>query len=208
MDKLQECVLVIPKEELSSIKKGSSIESIINHHGKYLVRSNAEENPNFLQIIPYVVIINNAPTIDKDKKSYPEVFAYKRLKAGTEARLHSKYSVGIGGHIEQSRDSIEGMDHWSAVLHGCMRELNEEVKIGPGLSDVKHLSKVDGAIIYDDSNAVGQVHLGVVFLYDTPYSSVTPKETEKISGSMMSLESLKTSGLNFENWTKEVFKII
>src|SRR5947209_1928580 len=61
-------------------------------------RREVETDPSFKQIIPYVVL-----TCDG------RVFHYRRGAAGTEARLTTLRSVGIGGHISEA-DAVGGDD--------------------------------------------------------------------------------------------------
>src|ERR1051325_7734179 len=60
------------------------------------------------QIIPYVVIRHG-----------DETFALTRTTKQTEAQLHHKVSLGIGGHINPGHDLVDGLQ----------KELDEEVRI-------------------------------------------------------------------------------
>src|SRR5512139_840255 len=54
----------------------------------YLNRSEAEHDPRYKQLIPYVLLICG-----------DIILRYRRGRGGQETRLHGLYSVGIGGHI-------------------------------------------------------------------------------------------------------------
>ena len=96
------------------------------------------------------------------------MFCYTRGKSQGEARLHRLRSLGVGGHVaEADADGRATLDAYEMALS---RELDEEVEI-----------QSDGAIrrvglINDDSNPVGQVHLGVVHLYELERPAVAPRE--------------------------------
>src|SRR5437764_955803 len=57
-------------------------------HLEYRPRGEAESDPTFKQLIPYVVLRCGAA-----------LFHYTRGQAGTETRLRALRSIGIGGHI-------------------------------------------------------------------------------------------------------------
>ena len=117
-------------------------------HTSYRPRSEMEEDPEFKQLIPYVIFRHTDP------QGQQSIFVYTRGKGG-EKRLHAKRSVGIGGHIS-SVDAGNG----SPYEEGMRRELEEEVSI-----DTKYTAKCVG-LINDDETEVGRVHLGVVHLFD------------------------------------------
>ena len=111
-----------------------------------------ENDPSFRQLIPYIVVRNRRGRI----------LCYQR-KNGGEKRLDAKWSIGIGGHVN------DGDEEW---IHGVWREVREE------LSTVSlHKLKLHGPIgfIRDDSNDVGRVHLGVLYVLDVP-DGVTYRE--------------------------------
>ena len=102
----------------------------------YIPRSEAETNPEFKQLIPYVIIACG-----------DQILSYRRGKRGDESRLHSKLSIGIGGHINDQDEDYEA---------GVRREMREEVGIDWYAPPV--------AALNDDSNDVGKVHLGFVHI--------------------------------------------
>ena len=66
-------------------------------HISYRPRSEVEEDPSFKQLIPYVIFRH------RDAQGRQTVFQYTRGTGQGEGRLHSKRSVGIGGHISADR---------------------------------------------------------------------------------------------------------
>ncbi len=85
---------------------------------QYLPRDQMEQNPSYKQLIPYCIF----QFVDQDQQI--EVFQYRRGKGQGESRLHSKRSVGIGGHIS----TLDADDHSPYDL-GMQRELDEEIHI-------------------------------------------------------------------------------
>ena len=67
---------------------------------KYLPRDKMEQDPSYKQLIPYCIFQYTDP------QGGMHLFQYTRGKGQGEARLHSKRSIGIGGHIS-SLDATE-----------------------------------------------------------------------------------------------------
>lgn len=107
---------------------------------QYLPRAEAEAEPSWKQLIPYIVV----------RDMGGRILRYRRGKSGGESRLHSKRSIGIGGHINPADGPT--WDYKTAML----RELHEEI----GQVDVVFEELV--AVLNDDTNPVGQVHFGMV----------------------------------------------
>src|SRR5690606_22507248 len=106
-----------------------------------------------------------------------EVLLYQRGKGVGESRLVGNHSVGIGGHVSDTEAYIE---HISGTLYSnkeCIYntawiEANEELDAEYS-SDFENLD-----IIYDDSDEVGAVHLGVCAKIHVTYAEF--KEDELI----------------------------
>ena len=150
---LQENVLVLSEGDLAGLlettfapERAEAIQSLANERGTFLVRSNAEENERFKQIIPYVMVCHA-----------DQHLLLKRSAKQTEARLHHKLSLGIGGHINDLEVQSGNRD---LVQAGMLRELAEEIRL-----EGVWISRPIG-VIYDPSTAVGRVHLGIVFRVD------------------------------------------
>ncbi|MFI4874243.1 MAG: NUDIX domain-containing protein [Blastopirellula sp. JB062] len=146
-----------------------------------------EEDPSFKQLIPYVIFEH----VDAD--GVISVFQYVRGKGQGEARLHSKRSVGVGGHIS-SEDAAEHLSG-NPYEEGMRRELAEEVEIG---SDYE-IECV--GLINDDQNPVGQVHLGVVHRCRVAQPSVTPRESEIIEAGFVPVTQLLSELDRCETWS-------
>jgi predicted NUDIX family phosphoesterase len=156
----------------------------------YKDREEAETDETFKQVIPYCVL--------RWGKHY---LAYQRTKKGQEVRLHDKWSLGVGGHINP-QDGETG----SPEMYGqsVRRELFEEV----GLDRV-YPEDIGGSIglLYDDSNQVGRVHFGVVHLVDiAPRASLTFGDNALSSSEWFMLPELVQMSNFFENWSQLVIQ--
>lgn len=196
---IKEKVLVFNKEEMKGFKNLPGVTKNKNDIDYftfevagisfYLTRDKAEDRPQYKQIIPYTVI-----------RHQDKILVYKRTKKGGEGRLHDKYSIGVGGHINP-----EDGHGTMAISNAISREVLEEIK----MFDDTFLIKQVG-LIYDDSNSVGKVHFGVVFEMTLPdkidklpvpaedslaeFQWLTPGETKKIK--------------TLENWSKMALEIL
>uniref|UniRef100_A0A831ZU84 Phosphoesterase n=1 Tax=Desulfacinum infernum TaxID=35837 RepID=A0A831ZU84_9BACT len=113
----------------------------------YKPRRQAERDPRFKQLIPYVVAV--------DPRG-PRVGCYRRK--GSETRLHGLESVGMGGHVTRD-DAADAHDGLASVLaRGIQRELTEEFLALP-----EPLALRFQGIINEEETEVGEVHLGLVF---------------------------------------------
>jgi len=151
----------------------------------YLPRNKMEEDPSFKQLIPYCIFRHTA------EDGSVSIFQYARGKGGGEARLHAKYSVGIGGHIS----SLDADDD-SPYEKGMQRELDEEVTIKC------HFDQHCVGLINDDENEVGKVHLGVVHIFDVATQEVTANEVEIEGSGFEPLESIMERLDQFETWSQ------
>ena len=91
---------------------------------QYLPRDQMEQDPSFKQLIPYCIFRHTGST------GKVSVFQYIRGKGQGESRLHSKRSIGIGGHIS-TLDVSEGqsVDETESYQAGMQRELDEELSL-------------------------------------------------------------------------------
>lgn len=194
-DKLGEQVLAVPKDVFFSNggKPGfmpvddkfydAMLKSI-----RYVDRDSVENDENWKQIIPYVVISN--------KNQY---LVLQRLPRSGEKRLHNAYTFGVGGHINpaDSTAEVEGAD---VIERGMMRELNEEVWVDD-LRDVKL-----AGFIYDEEQEVSRHHLGFVYTAETGSTSVKCLEPEKLKPFFVDKKDLPKYIDGRENWAELVYK--
>jgi predicted NUDIX family phosphoesterase len=149
----------------------------------FLPRAPAETDPTHKQIIPY--------SIFRHGQRY---LVYTRGGKSGEKRLVAKQSIGIGGHINP-HDEREDTLARTTYLNGVEREIDEELRIAG-----KHTQKVIG-LINDDSNDVGQVHLGVVHLFELESDDVISNEDAIQNIEFLSLPELVTRIDHLETWS-------
>jgi predicted NUDIX family phosphoesterase len=154
-------------------------------HMSYRPRPEMEQDPSFKQLIPYVVFRYVTPAGEVT------LFQYRRGKGQGEQRLHSKRSIGIGGHISSDDAGAE-----SAYDEGMRRELAEEVRI-----DTPYRSQIAG-LINDDLTEVGKVHLGVVHLFEVESPDVHPREEEIMEAGFRPVSELLQDVEQFETWSR------
>ena len=162
--------------------------------GFFLERPHAERDPEFKQVIPYTVL-----------RRGPEVFVFRRLTGGGEARLHHLRSIGVGGHIEpieDFRDAAGGRAGWDMVRAAALREIDEEVVVrSPEPLELRYLG-----LLNDESNEVGTVHTGVVFFAELPAeATVTVRELDVLEGRFEPWEALcNDTAAPFETWSRHI----
>lgn len=152
---------------------------LIAAEGEYRPRGEAEHDPEWQQVIPYLLM-----------RDGERMFLMQRTRAGGDTRLHDLYSLGIGGHLNPADGS---------VMDGLLREFHEEM-----VADWEPEPRLLG-LLKDDDVLVGQVHLGVVFEADAAGRSLAVRETDKLSGRfVLPAEALPVYG-RMETWSQLLF---
>ncbi len=152
----------------------------------FLPRSRAEDDPTHKQIIPYAVFTHEG-----------KILRYVRGAKSGEKRLVAKGSLGIGGHINDSDESLFSFD-LDAYRTAVRREIDEELKIAGAWTD-----RV-AALINDDSNDVGRVHLGVVHVVTLDSPTVTAGEKAIAELGFFTPEELRANRDQLETWSQIV----
>ncbi|AUW62689.1 MULTISPECIES: NUDIX domain-containing protein [Staphylococcus] len=200
MSKFDEQIIVVSRELLFDNEKNAfngflskndvQGEEIFNTFKNYEVkrRGDMEEDPSYKQLISYCLLEN-----END-----EILVYQRLSGGGEERLHGQSSVGVGGHM----NNVVGADSINEVLRvNAQRELNEEV----GLSEDRSQNMEYIGFINDDTNAVGKVHIGVVFKIKVKSSDVEVRETDTLKINWVSQDEINDLN-HFESWSALILK--
>ena len=156
-----------------------AIRQFILAQHTFLPRAQAEYDNTVKQIIPYVLI-----------RRGEKYFLLRRLKKQTEARLHDKLSLGVGGHINPSEKTAA-----DPIEAGLRRELAEEVDV-PG---IKSLACV--GVLNETTGGVSDYHAALVYVLETD-GEVTVRETEKMSGTWATPEELETVRDRLETWSQ------
>lgn len=185
---MNEEVMVVETAKLAPLFRGRAFDlirddadailDVIKGRHFFVPRPDAEVEPKWRQIIPYVVVMHG-----------DDVFTLRRLRKQTEARLHDKVSIGIGGHINPGHD----------ILSGLQKELDEEVAV-----EGSYALEFAG-ILNDESTEVSRVHLGAVYVLRASSANVLVRETEKMTGSFVPRRELATLRDAMETWSQVVY---
>jgi predicted NUDIX family phosphoesterase len=151
-------------------------------HARFAPRAAMEVDPAWKQLIPYLVLL------DGDR-----VFLMRRTRAGGDARLHDRWSIGVGGHLNPGDDDLHG---------GLRREWREELvaDFEPAFRPV--------ALLNDDTTEVGAVHLGIVVIADADGRPVRIRETDKLEGSFAPMSAVDAVRDDLETWSRLVFEAL
>jgi predicted NUDIX family phosphoesterase len=138
-----------------------------------------ERDRAWKQVIPYLVL-----------RDGPRYFLMHRTRAGGDARLHDRWSIGVGGHLNPGDGDLAG---------GLRREWAEEITAGfePEFRLV--------GLLNDDTSDVGSVHVGAVYVADAAGRAVAIRETDKLSGSFAEPAEVAAVRDRLETWSALVF---
>jgi predicted NUDIX family phosphoesterase len=189
-DKAAERVLVVPTAVFHEAGVFQGFSPRADHylprlldprHLSYRARAEAETDPSFKQLIPYVVL-----------RCGGQLFHYTRGQRATETRLQALRSIGVGGHICADDASLFDSPYREAMF----REVAEEVHLASPY-DERCLG-----LINDDSTPVGQVHLGIVHVFDLAEPKVTRREQALTRAGFAPIEELRLERNEFETWSQ------
>jgi predicted NUDIX family phosphoesterase len=150
----------------------------------FLPRAQAENDPGYKQIIPYALVAHG-----------DTVLHYVRGKKAGEQRLVAKGSIGIGGHMNDSDESLFAWDE-AAYRTGVEREVNEEIRIDSPFED-----RIV-ALLNDDTTEVGQVHLGIVHVFRLAAPKVEKREAMITNLAFLKKDELLARRDNLETWSQ------
>jgi predicted NUDIX family phosphoesterase len=162
----------------------ADLAALIRREGSFRPRSEMEADPAWKQVIPYPVL--------RDGDSW---FLMRRTKAGGDARLHDRYSIGVGGHVNPEDGGLDG--ELTAALE---REWHEELVV-----DFVPAFRFVG-LLNDDTTPVGQVHLGLVYEGDAAGRPVAIRETDKLSGAFVPAAEVAAVSDRLETWSRIAFE--
>ena len=182
-----ESVLVVPRATLMGTPGWRGVLcrgvdpylDVIVRQGRFAPRTQTESDPRWKQVIPYLVL--------RDGERF---FLMRRSRAGTDARLHERYSIGIGGHLNPGDADLAG---------GLAREWAEELDAA-FVPEFRLLG-----LLNDDETDVGHVHVGVVFLGEASGRPVAIRETEKLEGRFAAPTDVAAVRDRMESWSQLVF---
>ena len=193
---MTERVLVLPRDVVpggcdfrgvrpAGDREMDELRRCVERHGRFMDRARAETDAAFKQLIPYVVVRDGG-----------SVFVMRRTRAGGDARLHDRMSIGVGGHLN---DIDAGHDPLAA---GLAREWREEL-VAAWQPEYRLLG-----LLNDDTDPVGAVHLGVVFEVDAAGRLVKVRERDKLAGRFEPLDELASQWDALETWSQLVAEVL
>jgi len=153
---------------------------------RFIPRSQAEVDPAYKQIIPYVIMTYDG-----------KYLSYVRGRRAGEARLVGNRSIGIGGHINPTDDMpLFNANFFKTYLAAVEREVAEEVSV-----ETSHTDRVV-ALLNDESNEVGSVHLGIVHCWILDAPRVSKREQMITQMTFMTVDELQEIRDTMETWSE------
>jgi predicted NUDIX family phosphoesterase len=185
-----ESVLVVPRAVLMGasgwrgvLDRGTEpYLAVIEREGRFAPRADMETDPRFKQVIPYLVL--------RDRGDY---FLMRRTRAGVDARLHDRFSIGVGGHLNPGDVDLGG---------GLAREWAEEIEA----AFVPEFRLI--GLLNDDGTEVGRVHVGVVFIAEADGRPVAVRERHKLEGRFVPPDDVLAVHERMESWSQLVFEFL
>jgi predicted NUDIX family phosphoesterase len=185
-----ESVLVVPRAALMGtsgwrgvLDRGTEpYLAVIEREGRFAPRAAMETDPRFKQVIPYLVL--------RDRGDY---FLMRRTRAGVDVRLHDRFSIGVGGHLNPGDVDLGG---------GLAREWAEEIEA----TFVPEFRLV--GLLNDDGTEVGRVHVGVVFIAEAAGRPVAVRERHKLEGRFVPPGDVLAVRERMESWSQLVFDFV
>jgi predicted NUDIX family phosphoesterase len=113
----------------------------------------------------------------------------RRTRAGGDVRLHDRFSIGVGGHLNPGDRDVAG---------GLAREWSEEL-----VADFVPEFRLLG-LLNDDETEVGSVHLGIVYLAEAGGRAVRVRETDKLEGDFAAPVAVHAVYDRLETWSQLV----
>lgn len=165
----------------------------------YIPRYMAEVSEDLIHPIPYFAVVNEEG----------KILLYQRGKGVGESRLAGKHSIGFGGHVELDKDCLSVKYYTTksikdSIISAQTNESEEEL-VAEGLGYFHHLG-----VIYDETDGVGKVHLGVAsFLV---VRSATTNEEQLVDMGFHSKEEIlamqENGEIDLENWSLELLGML
>jgi predicted NUDIX family phosphoesterase len=185
-----ELVFVVPRADVPDAAAWHGLRTdgldafvaALERSGRYEPRDRMERDPSFKQVIPYLVL-----------RDGPRYFLMQRTAAGRDERLHNRYSIGVGGHLNPGD---------GGVLGGLRREWAEEL-VADFVPEFRLV-----ALLNDDTTDVGSVHLGAVFIADADGRPVAIRETDKLTGSFVEPAAVAAVADRLETWSRLTFEFL
>ncbi len=188
-----EMILVVPRSEFDRLGAFQGLHFDVERYlngllqppsPRFMPRSLAETDPGFKQIIPYAIFTHGG-----------RILSYVRGGKGGEKRLTAKRSIGIGGHMNDT-DAAGVAFNLDAYHRALQREISEELRI-----QTPYRQRAV-ALLNDDSTEVGQVHIGVVHVFECETDDISCGEAAIADLGFLEKQVLLESRDSLETWSQ------
>lgn len=161
----------------------------VTRHGRFYDRTPAlESNTTLRQVIPYITVTHGG-----------RVLVYQRTPKQTDKRLHAKYSIGFGGHI----NPVDGKGGKNPILGARARELNEEISFAANLR-FRFLGTIN--VIKEP---VDEFHVGVAYVAEAGSDDFRINEVGYFASTAWKTPAEAAALLPLmESWSQEVFAVM
>lgn len=150
---------------------------LINKYSEFLERNEVEDNENYQQIIPQIVLqVRN------------KIFIHKITQKSNENRLVGLYPIFLGGHVDEGDMSIE---------EAATREFEEEIDYKG-----KILHKNFQGLLKLHDTEVNRVHVGLVWIYQGDNFLWRHRDEDLIDGKFVLIKDLHKYKNKMTYWSK------
>ena len=177
----RELVLAVPAALLPApqdalVPFSPELYDLLRTGGRFLPRDEVETDETHRQVIAYALVRHKGRSL-----------LMRRTRAGADARLHDRHSLGVGGHV----NPVDAGD--DPIRAALARELTEEIECQP-------VSVEPLGFIHRSGSPVERVHTGVLFLVE---SETEPRirETHKLEGRLATLAEIQGVRDSLEGWS-------
>jgi len=149
-------------------------------------RADMEEDISYKQPIPYIALFCDG-----------KLLTFKRSNTGGEGRLYDKYSLAIGGHVDQ----VPEMDSKTETLYESIeREVEEEIGLDIDPYNVEPLGTIN------DSGGVNEYHIGIAMKYAVEDLDLSLGEQDKLlERKLMTKHEILEIYDKLESWSQIFF---
>ena len=170
------------EDGFTTIRDAEDLEAALAARLEPRLRCEAELDPSFKQIIPYLVLSHD-----------PNGCIFAMLRTGGDERLVGQASLGLGGHMDEGEN-----------FEDCLfREVFEEV--GLRREEIRNLRLC--GYIFSNASEVDSVHVGMVYRAETEKEALTCLEDSKLTGAWLTPHELIVLNCEgkLESWSRIVY---
>jgi predicted NUDIX family phosphoesterase len=174
---------------------GIVLGNLLNGGVAFLPRATADSEPNYKQLIVYVLL-----------RSGDHMLTFKRGYTSIVPKdLRERLCLGFGGHVTRDDYGNAGSP-LEKVTQAALRELSEELVLPKILADHIEDNIRLIALLNDDSSVLGERHFAAVFVAELASSLGLPKltslEPEVLEICWMGRSEIAGAMEDFELWSR------